>query len=151
MSSFIWEKLRQRLIKSNWHQFKHLEKCRAALWKVIVKTHVDGGGGVTAGWKISGAQIKSDMKASPCGPPGARPAWLTPSVTQLRLLCCPAELRAVSSELQAACDGAEPAVGPHEPQADPNLPAVQQNQREARPGSGQQEGQRQRGRRRGSR
>lgn len=64
---------------------------------------------------------------------------------------CPAELRAVSPELQAPRNRAEPSVGPNEPPADPDLPAVQPHQRETRPGPEQQEGQRQRGRRGGTR
>lgn len=61
------------------------------------------------------------------------------------------EHRAVPSEFQAPRYRAEPAIGPDEPQADPNLPAVQSHQRETRPGPGQQEGERQRRRRSGTR
>lgn len=61
------------------------------------------------------------------------------------------EHRAVLSEFQAPRYRAEPAIGPDEPQADPNLPAVQSHQRETRPGPGQQEGERQRRRRSGTR
>lgn len=84
-----------------------------------------GAGGVTAGWKIIGAKKYPEWHESVSGHDWHHHTH------------CPAELHAVSPELQAARDGAEPAVGPHEPQADPNLPAVQQNQRETRPGSGQ--------------
>lgn len=58
---------------------------------------------------------------------------------------------AVSPQLQAPRDRAEPPVGPDEPPLDAHLPAVQPHQREARAGPGQQEGERQRGRRGGAR
>lgn len=74
-----------------------------------------------------------------------------PAVDMCFPYLAPAAHGAVSSQLQAPCHRAEPPVGPDEPPLDAHLPAVQSHQRETRPGPGQQEGERQRGRRSGAR
>lgn len=55
------------------------------------------------------------------------------------------------AQLQAPRNGAQPSVRQDEPQVDEDLSALQQDEWEARPGPGQQEGGRERGGRRPSR